>query len=95
MRLEQEIAFNILMMIPIGALCPVLFEENTIIKTLATGVICSLLIEVLQYFFKRGYFEFDDILHNTLGVLIGLVFYKGIRYAFTTHHRRRNLRNRD
>ena len=95
MRLEQEIAFNILMMIPIGALCPVLFKDHTILRTLATGVICSLLIEVLQYVSKRGYFEFDDILHNTVGVLIGLAFYKGIRYAFTTHHWRRNLRNRD
>ena len=94
MRLEQEIAFNILMMIPIGALCPVLFNER-IIKTLATGAICSLLIEVLQYVSQRGYFEFDDIIHNSLGVLIGFVFYKGIKYVFTTHHCRRNLRNRD
>ena len=95
MRLEQEIAFNILMMIPIGALCPILFKEYTILKTLATGVICSLLIEILQYVTKRGFFEVDDILHNALGALIGFAFYKGIMYAITTHYRRRNLRNRN
>ena len=70
MRLEQEIALNILMMIPIGALCPILFKEHTILKTLATGVICSLLIEILQYVTKRGFFEFDDILHNALGACL-------------------------
>ena len=81
MRLKQEIAFNILMMIPIGALCPVLFKEHTILKTLVTGLISTLLIEVLQYVTKRGYLEFDDIVHNTLGILIGFAFYKGIKSA--------------
>lgn len=38
----------------------------------ALGGGVSVLIEVTQLLTKRGLFEFDDILHNTLGALLGV-----------------------
>ena len=32
---------------------------------------CS--IEIIQLVLHRGLFEFDDIIHNTLGVFIGIL----------------------
>lgn len=44
--------------------------------TLIIVVLSVLGIEVLQLIFKRGYFELDDIFHNTLGSCLGFVCYK-------------------
>ena len=44
-------------------------------KALAIGGGFSLLIEVLQFAFKRGFSEFDDVFHNVLGCAIGFALY--------------------
>ena len=49
-------------------------------KALAIGGGFSLLIEVLQFAFKRGFVEFDDVFHNVLGCAIGFGVYLGITY---------------
>ena len=39
------------------------------------------LIEVVQLILHRGLFEFDDIVHNTFGTVIGIgvfIFIKGV-----------------
>ena len=33
-------------------------------------------LEVFQLITKRGYFEIDDLIHNTLGVVIGYGLYR-------------------
>lgn len=38
---------------------------------LAVGVLLSGMIEVSQFVFRRGLFELDDIIHNSLGCMIG------------------------
>ena len=35
----------------------------------------SILIELLQFIFKRGFAEFDDVFHNVLGCAIGFGVY--------------------
>ena len=32
----------------------------------------------MQLVFQRGYSEFDDVFHNTLGAIIGFVLWKGV-----------------
>lgn len=39
------------------------------------GMGISLSIEVMQYFFHRGFAETDDVMHNTTGCLIGYGIY--------------------
>jgi glycopeptide antibiotics resistance protein len=40
-------------------------------KVVLWGFLTSLSIELLQLVLKRGLFEFDDMFHNTFGVIIG------------------------
>ncbi len=37
------------------------------------GMCISASIEVLQFFFHRGFAETDDVMHNTLGCAIGFL----------------------
>ena len=37
----------------------------------------SIGIEVLQLVFKKGSFEIDDIIHNTVGCMLGFAAWKG------------------
>ena len=46
------------------------------------GLCISVSIETLQYFTLRGFSEFDDVFHNTLGTLIGYGLWKCISNAF-------------
>ena len=66
-----EIVLNILMLIPVGFLLPFLVKKHTVMY----GFLCSLCIEVFQLVTKRGYFEIDDLIHNTLGVVVGVGLY--------------------
>jgi glycopeptide antibiotics resistance protein len=68
---------NILMFLPIGFLCTNLIrDKRTIWKYLMifVGIILfSIIIETEQYFLRAGVCEFDDILTNTFGGVIGMV----------------------
>ena len=78
-----QIKANILMFVPIGFL---LMQVGKSIKGKAmrllyavvsfiTCILFSTLIEYLQYKLHRGYCEVDDIIHNTIGTVIGIALY--------------------
>ena len=77
--LTQNIA-NVLAFVPIGLLLGCAFGRMKWWKALAIGGGFSLLIEVLQFAFMRGFAEFDDVFHNVLGCAIGFGTYLGIAY---------------
>lgn len=71
------IIINIIIFIPIGFLlirtleC-IIYRNATLVSAfLSFGV--TLLIEILQLVSCRGYFEIDDIIHNTMGAIIGMI----------------------
>lgn len=69
----RNIILNILMFVPIGFLLPLLFKKcQCFYITYLAGFFLTLFIEILQLITKRGIFELDDILNNTLGCAIGL-----------------------
>lgn len=70
-----QIIANVLAFVPIGLLLGCAFGRMKWWKALAIGGEFSLLIEVLQFVFKRGFSEFDDVFHNVLGCAIGFAFY--------------------
>ena len=72
--LTQNIA-NVLAFVPIGLLLGCAFGRIKWWKALAVGGGFSILIEVLQFVFKRGFSEFDDVFHNVLGCAIGFGVY--------------------
>jgi glycopeptide antibiotics resistance protein len=68
--LPQNI-MNVIVFIPIGILLCLLFKKGKWWKAIGLGCLISISIEVLHYIFKRGFGEVDDVIHNTLGCVIG------------------------
>lgn len=71
--LMVENLMNVLAFIPVGLLSCFVFNRAKWWQALLIGLGLSLSIEVLQYALRRGFTEFDDVFHNTLGCLIGLM----------------------
>lgn len=70
-----EAVMNVLVFIPIGlALCSA-FRRLRWWQTVVIGMALSVGIELLQLVFKRGCADVDDVIHNTLGCLIGCCLY--------------------
>ena len=80
----QQITCNIIMLVPFGVFTGYRFKKMTIIQGAVLGGAFSSFIEITQYFTRRGLLEFDDVLNNTLGAVIGFVFTKLI-IAYREH----------
>ena len=63
---------NIILFIPVGLVVGLFFGLKTR-HAIFVGLLFSTLIECCQWFFWLGSFEFDDLLHNTIGAGIGAV----------------------
>lgn len=69
---------NMLLFLPLGLSLPFALSEkmkHKVLISILCGLILSVLVEVLQYVFRLGRCETDDVLMNTLGVLIGVTSY--------------------
>ena len=74
-----ENIMNVVVFIPVGLLLGIAFKQTTWWKALLLGCSISVTIESLQFFFMRGFSEVDDVIHNTVGCLIGWCMVKGSR----------------
>lgn len=78
-----EIIMNIVMFIPIGFFAGGALKKKHVWRAVEIGVVLSLFIEITQLISTRGVCNIDDVIHNTLGCVIGFlcfVFcYKAIR----------------
>ena len=74
--LRKEILNNIWLFVPVGALLYRLLPKWYVVLI---PPIMSLFIEVMQYTMKTGLFEFDDMVSNSLGGLIGMLMCMAIR----------------
>ena len=77
--LIKEHYLNVAVFIPLGMLVWIVFKKKQWRRILVFGCAVSLLIEVMQLVLKRGTCELDDVMHNTLGCMIGYVVMKGGR----------------
>lgn len=69
----RNIIFNYCMFLPLGFLLPLGFQRfRRGLPVFLTGFGFSFLIEITQLITRRGMFEPDDLLGNTVGALIGL-----------------------
>lgn len=70
----QEVLLNCVLLFPVGMLLPLIFSRPLKwYQGLLFGVIVSGCIELLQLITCRGLFEFDDIIHNSLGCMVGCI----------------------
>ena len=75
--LIAQIFWNVVLFIPIGVLLMLILTCKHKCKiSVIVGLFLSVSIELVQLISHRGFFEFDDIIHNTLGVVIGVALYK-------------------
>ena len=69
----RGIVLNILIFIPYGVLTAELFsKKKPVVLAIASGLLFVLLIETLQFLTRTGTFETDDVIHNTLGTILGV-----------------------
>jgi len=67
---------NILLYIPFGILYPLSkFRPKNPFLLVILVMVLSSLFEILQYFSRKGSFDIDDILLNTIGVVIGYIIF--------------------
>ena len=76
--LPQNI-MNVVVFLPVGLLGGGLFHKNAIWKVVVLAAAISLSIETMQFVLQRGFSEFDDVFHNTLGAMIGCILWKGAK----------------
>lgn len=68
-----ENIMNVVVFVPVGLLLCVISRRLKWWMVLFIGMVFSLSIELLQFIFKRGCTEFDDVFHNSLGCVIGIM----------------------
>lgn len=73
----HEIILNVVLFVPLGFLWGIQSlrwpKKWQWLSAMILGVCLSGVIESLQYVFKKGCVEVDDVIHNTMGCLIGFV----------------------
>ena len=79
-----ENIMNVVVFVPVGMLLCMAFKQMTWWKALLIGCGISVTIESLQFFFMRGFSEVDDVMHNTMGCLIGFGIITILRIIFKT-----------
>lgn len=85
-ELLVENIMNVVVFISVGLLLGIAFKQMTWWKVLLIGCGISVTIEALQFFFMRGFSEVDDVMHNTLGCLLGYGIITILRIIFNTRY---------
>ncbi|MBQ8859901.1 MAG: VanZ family protein [Ruminococcus sp.] len=73
--IAQSLMGNVILFMPLGLLLAVLFREKKykFLIVILSAFVVSLSIEIIQFSFSIGTFEVDDLIHNTLGAVFGLL----------------------
>ena len=74
-ELYRTMYMNMLLFLPLGLSLPFALPQKWKCKALLSavaGFLLSVGVEAIQYFFRIGDCETDDVLMNTLGMLIGI-----------------------
>ncbi|MBQ3384139.1 MAG: VanZ family protein [Erysipelotrichaceae bacterium] len=80
----SQVYMNICLFIPMGYLLPYVFDwfrRNVYKRVIPVCFLASLFIENVQLITKHGFYDCDDLVTNTLGGIIGRLFYIGVAYV--------------
>ena len=72
----EGVFLNVLLYCPLGYLLPILFPKLKPKNVILIGCLCSIATEAIQYILKMGWCETDDVIHNTLGTVIGVIVWR-------------------
>jgi glycopeptide antibiotics resistance protein len=78
-ELLVENIMNVFVFVPVGMILGSLLKvKGSWLVALLIGCSISITIEALQFWFMKGFSEVDDVMHNTLGCVIGYIAYKSM-----------------
>ena len=77
--LFPEVLLNVAVFIPIGLLFGVAFRRIKGWQVILAGMGISVGIELFQWFFRKGFADVDDVMHNVLGCVVGYMVYWVLR----------------
>lgn len=78
-QLLPENIMNVAVFVPVGLFAGMVFRRMTWKKIMIVGLCLSLGIELLQFVFRKGFAEVDDVMHNTVGCVLGYILFKGLQ----------------
>ena len=81
-----QVYMNMMLFVPMGYLLPYVFEffrARVSVRPVFACFVISFVTENIQLIFKRGFYDMDDLLSNTLGGFIGEVLFIGVAYVVT------------
>ena len=82
-RTLMEVLLNVALFVPIGFLLGGIMPKG-FLKVLFTGCLLSILIELLQLASGRGLCETNDVIHNTVGCIMGYAAAMVLKKLFAT-----------
>ena len=91
----SQFYLNMMLFVPIGYLLPYTFRwfrARVRVRPVLFCLLLSFLVENLQLISRRGMYDFDDIISNTLGGWIGQLLYIAVGYVVTHPGWRQDLR---
>ncbi|MBR0215392.1 MAG: VanZ family protein [Clostridia bacterium] len=83
LKIFREAFLNIILYVPFGTLTLAVFHEHphAVRITVLSAMACTLLTEAAQYVFGMGLAETDDLIHNLLGALMGMLGFYAVHSA--------------
>ena len=91
-RLIPENIMNVVVFVPIGVLLGFMVNGSRLtvrkgwLVAFCVGMGLSVGIEALQFVLKRGFSEVDDVVHNTLGCILGYSLWLMVHGAWFKVH---------
>ena len=83
-----EVFWNVVLFMPYGFLASIISKSKAKWSVLLSGSLLSVAIELTQLITHRGLFEYDDMIHNTLGTVIGIaMFYLAAKVLLSIERR--------
>ncbi len=89
-----QVYMNVMLYVPMGYLLPYVFDffrARSRVRPVLACFVISFATENLQLIFRRGFYDMDDLLANTLGGLIGQLLFISVAYVVTHPDWRREL----
>jgi len=79
---------NVIVLVPLGFLFALRYHKNKWGRALLVGLFIGIILELLQVIFKSGILDIDDIILNSLGVIIGYLLFIFIYGIFKKYYKK-------
>ena len=95
-RVPRMTFYNLCMLMPIGALVPVILDFSCSWRdVLLLSFLATASIESTQFLFKLGCFELADLINNVLGAMIAYGIVKLIQWIYVRLHARGAIKRKE